>query len=195
MNSASLNSRPSQQRNNFTNSHRGGFINPQTRYAFPSSTPRTTLHNNNWSAQNHMSNSSHERNLGLDAPERLRCIKKARWGTKTVANYETIEQIGEGTYGQVFKAKRKLTNELVALKKVRVHRKIEGLPINAVREIKILKQIGRHDNLVHIHDIVISKPDPSRSCVEASIYLVFEYVDHVCRLRLFQFFFHTKFRT
>jgi len=35
-------------------------------------------------------------------------------------SYQKIEKIGEGTYGIVYKAKDKHTNELVALKKIRL---------------------------------------------------------------------------
>ena len=52
-----------------------------------------------------------------------------------------------GTYGQVYKAKDKLTNELVALKKVRLDKEKEGFPITALREIRIL-QLLNHDNIV-----------------------------------------------
>jgi hypothetical protein len=41
--------------------------------------------------------------------------------TRTIWNYERIEQIGEGTYGQVYKARCKDTGQIVALKKIRVH--------------------------------------------------------------------------
>jgi serine/threonine protein kinase len=35
-----------------------------------------------------------------------------------VQHFENLDQIGEGTYGQVFMAKDKTTGEIVALKKV-----------------------------------------------------------------------------
>lgn len=37
-----------------------------------------------------------------------------------VDKYEKIERIGEGTYGTVYKARSLLTQEIVALKKVRL---------------------------------------------------------------------------
>ncbi|KAL3902928.1 MAG: hypothetical protein SGILL_010641, partial [Bacillariaceae sp.] len=41
--------------------------------------------------------------------------------TRTLWHYDKLEQIGEGTYGQVYKAKCKDTGQIVALKKIRVH--------------------------------------------------------------------------
>jgi cyclin-dependent kinase 2 len=35
-------------------------------------------------------------------------------------NYQKIEKIGEGTYGVVYKARDKITGNLVALKKIRL---------------------------------------------------------------------------
>ena len=35
-------------------------------------------------------------------------------------NYQKIEEIGEGTYGVVYKARDKITGNLVALKKIRL---------------------------------------------------------------------------
>jgi hypothetical protein len=38
----------------------------------------------------------------------------------TMDNFQKIEKIGEGTYGVVYKARDKITNQLVALKKIRL---------------------------------------------------------------------------
>ncbi len=35
-------------------------------------------------------------------------------------NFQKIEKIGEGTYGVVYKARDRLTGQLVALKKIRL---------------------------------------------------------------------------
>lgn len=52
-----------------------------------------------------------------------------------------------GTYGLVFKAKNKITNELVALKKIRLGNEEEGIPSTALREITLLKELS-HPNIV-----------------------------------------------
>lgn len=89
-----------------------------------------------------------------------------------------LDQIGEGTYGQVYKAVNKRTGEQVALKRVRLENEKEGFPITAIREIKILRQL-HHKNVVRLIDIVlddISMEELKRT--RANFYLVFEYVDH-----------------
>lgn len=48
------------------------------------------------------------------------------------------------------------TDELVALKKVRLENEKEGFPITAVREIKILRQLN-HPNIVNLKEIVTDK--------------------------------------
>lgn len=80
------------------------------------------------------------------------------WGERCVEVFEMIAQIGEGTYGQVYKAKDRRTAQLVALKKVRLENEKEGFPITAVREIKILRQLN-HKNIVNLREIVTDKQD------------------------------------
>ncbi|XP_058837777.1 cyclin-dependent kinase 12 isoform X2 [Topomyia yanbarensis] len=100
------------------------------------------------------------------------------WGERCVDVFDMIEQIGEGTYGQVYKARDRETNELVALKKVRLEHEKEGFPITAVREIKILRQLN-HKNIVNLREIVTDKQDALEFRIDkGSFYLVFEYMDH-----------------
>ena len=55
--------------------------------------------------------------------------------------YQRIEKVGEGTYGVVYKAKDLSTNEIVALKKIRMEHEDEGVPSTAIREISLLKEV------------------------------------------------------
>lgn len=92
--------------------------------------------------------------------------------------FDIICQIGEGTYGQVYKASDKKTKEIVALKKVRLENEKEGFPITAVREIKILRQLN-HENIVNLKEIVTDKKDVLDFRKDkGAFYLVFEYMDH-----------------
>ena len=81
--------------------------------------------------------------------------------------YEKVEKIGEGTYGVVYKAKDRYTNETIALKKIRLEQEDEGVPSTAIREISLLKEM-QHRNIVRLQDVVHN---------EKCIYLVFEYLD------------------
>lgn len=81
--------------------------------------------------------------------------------------YQKINKIGEGTYGVVYKARDKITNEIVAVKKIRLDHEDEGLPSTAVREISLLKRLN-HPNIVNMKEVVSS---------ENKLNLVFEYVD------------------
>ncbi|CAF1211890.1 unnamed protein product [Rotaria sordida] len=102
---------------------------------------------------------------------------KNQWGERTVEVYEILAKIGEGTYGEVFKARDKITGELCALKKVRLENEKEGFPITAVREIQILRQLT-HPHIVNLKEIIMD----ARAIVDikndTSFYLVFEYCDH-----------------
>lgn len=84
--------------------------------------------------------------------------------------YTRIAQVGEGTYGQVFKAKSEITGILVALKKIRMEAEKDGFPITAMREIKLLQML-RHPNIVRLHEIMTTN-------VRGSVYMVFEYMEH-----------------
>lgn len=48
------------------------------------------------------------------------------------------EELGAGTYGIVYKAIDKETNEIVAVKKIRLEHTDEGIPSTAIREISLL---------------------------------------------------------
>ena len=54
---------------------------------------------------------------------------------RSVDVFEIQDQICEGTYGQVYKARDKVTNDIVALKKVLLENEKEGFPITAVSNI------------------------------------------------------------
>nr|CAH8846784.1 unnamed protein product [Trichobilharzia regenti] len=100
------------------------------------------------------------------------------WGERSVTAFDTLVQVGEGTYGHVYKARDKITGEYKALKKVRLENEREGFPITAVREIKILRQL-RHPNIVNLCEIVTDKTDPTDFKEDkGAFFLVFDYMDH-----------------
>jgi cyclin-dependent kinase 2 len=58
-----------------------------------------------------------------------------------IDRYQRTEKIGEGTYGVVYKARDKITNDTIALKKIRLEHEDEGIPSTAIREISLLKEV------------------------------------------------------
>uniref|UniRef100_A0A1X7VQH1 Protein kinase domain-containing protein n=2 Tax=Amphimedon queenslandica TaxID=400682 RepID=A0A1X7VQH1_AMPQE len=100
---------------------------------------------------------------------------------RCVSSFEILSQIGEGTFGKVYKAKDLKTGEVIALKKVliRTDSEREGFPITAVREIKILRQL-RHENIVTLKEIISDTPQAAslKHDKSSSFYLVFEYCAH-----------------
>jgi cyclin-dependent kinase 12/13 len=80
----------------------------------------------------------------------------AACGVGSLATYGDLEQVGEGTYGYVFRARDKRTAETVALKRLIVHKESQGFPLCSIREIKFLKSL-QHKNIVRLKDIVTSK--------------------------------------
>ncbi|GAA5943965.1 hypothetical protein JCM1841_004932 [Sporobolomyces salmonicolor] len=82
--------------------------------------------------------------------------------------YERLVQVGEGTYGKVYKARNVERGNLVALKRIRMEAEKDGFPVTAVREIKLLQNL-RHPNVVDLIEMLVSK---------GHVYMVFEYMDH-----------------
>ncbi|PIO62660.1 hypothetical protein TELCIR_15767 [Teladorsagia circumcincta] len=66
-----------------------------------------------------------------------------------VSNYEKLLKIGQGTFGEVFKARCKKTGKMVALKKILMENEKEGFPITALREVKMLQQL-KHENITDL---------------------------------------------
>lgn len=83
--------------------------------------------------------------------------------------YEKLEKLGEGTYGVVYKARDTQTNQIIALKKIRLENEEEGMPSTAMREISILRELN-HPAIVSLLD-VIYKP------AEKKLFLIFEFVE------------------
>lgn len=85
--------------------------------------------------------------------------------------YQKIEKpgsnLGEGTYGVVYKARDRNNGEIVALKRIRLEVEDEGIPSTALREISLLRELT-HRNIVDLKDCVQE---------DGRLYLVFEFLD------------------
>jgi len=93
-------------------------------------------------------------------------------------SYEELDVIGTGAYGTVYKG-RDLTggsDSLVALKKVKISLTDDGVPVSAIREIGLLKQVEglRHPNVVRLLDICHGRLEAE---TRLNLVLVFEYVE------------------
>ena len=75
--------------------------------------------------------------------------------------------VSSGTYGVVYKAKDRITNEIIALKKIRLEAEDEGIPSTAIREIALLKEL-QHPNIVRLVNVLHT---------DKKLTLVFEYLD------------------
>ena len=86
--------------------------------------------------------------------------------------YAKRQQIGQGTYGEVWLAQDKETDEYVAIKKMKVDgqkEKRQGFPVTAIREIRVLQRL-KHENLVQLREVSRSNGAcrPANTCVLCS---------------------------
>lgn len=75
---------------------------------------------------------------------------------RSVFTYEKLNQIEEGSYGVVFRARDTQTGDVVALKKLKLEEEKHGFPITALREINALMAC-RHENVVNIREVVVGE--------------------------------------
>eukprot|EP00242_Pyramimonas_sp_CCMP2087_P018443 CAMPEP_0198204824 /NCGR_PEP_ID=MMETSP1445-20131203/8296_1 /TAXON_ID=36898 /ORGANISM="Pyramimonas sp., Strain CCMP2087" /LENGTH=467 /DNA_ID=CAMNT_0043876887 /DNA_START=528 /DNA_END=1927 /DNA_ORIENTATION=+ len=80
--------------------------------------------------------------------------------------YKVMKQLGDGTYGAVWKATNRQTNEVVAIKKMK--RKFYSWEeCMALREVKSLRKLN-HPNVVKLKEVIRENDE---------LYFVFEYMD------------------
>ncbi|KAK0468404.1 Pkinase-domain-containing protein [Desarmillaria tabescens] len=102
-----------------------------------------------------------EEQFGVDSDKPLA-------GSSRDGSYNIVSQVGEGTFGKVYKAQNVQTGVHVALKRIRMESEKDGFPVTAMREIKLLQSL-RHANVVRLYEILVSS---------GAVYMVFEYMDH-----------------
>jgi len=83
-----------------------------------------------------------------------------------MAQFDMLEDLGQGTYGVVRRARYRSNGAEVALKRMKVTNADEGIPSTAIREVAILKELP-HENIVQLMDVF---------CGPSELVLVFELV-------------------
>ncbi|MFS7938378.1 putative protein kinase ULK-Fused family [Helianthus anomalus] len=78
-----------------------------------------------------------------------------------VENYHVIELVGEGSFGKVYKGRRKFTGQFVAMKFILKHGKSKNDIQNLRQEIEILRKL-KHENIIQMLD---SFESPQEFCV------------------------------
>ncbi|KAF3760209.1 hypothetical protein M406DRAFT_15045, partial [Cryphonectria parasitica EP155] len=99
-------------------------------------------------------------------------------GCSRIGDYELLGKLGEGTFGEVHRARSKKTGAVVALKKIIMHNEKDGFPITALREIKLLKLLS-HKNVLKMEDMAVEHPPRSTDKRKKPIiYMATPYMDH-----------------
>ena len=84
--------------------------------------------------------------------------------------YEAGQKLGKGAYGIVWKAVDKKSKDTVALKKIFDAFQNATDAQRTYREVIFLLQMGQHENIVQLHDVMKAENDKD-------LYLVFEYME------------------
>ncbi|MCJ1388011.1 hypothetical protein MMC18_000855 [Xylographa bjoerkii] len=90
----------------------------------------------------------------------------------SIDSFEQLNQLGEGTYGVVHRARERTSGKIIALKQIRMssEERQNGIPITALREIAILRSL-KHVNIVNVLDVAVGSKDLDE------IYMVMEYAE------------------
>ncbi|EUC33907.1 hypothetical protein COCVIDRAFT_39982 [Bipolaris victoriae FI3] len=105
-----------------------------------------------------------------------RTLQRQFKGCCKIGEYEMMQKLGEGTFGEVHKARQRSTGHVFALKKILMHNEKDGFPITALREIKLLKMLS-HDNVLKLEEMAVERPK-TEGRKRAILYMVTPYMDH-----------------
>ena len=95
-------------------------------------------------------------------------------GCNTLSNYEILERIHEGTYGEVYKARDVQSGALKAVKKIKKETNFAsgGISVVFLREINLIRSVA-HPNIIKIDEIVVDS--------QSDIYIVMEFIPNELR--------------
>ncbi|TEB39225.1 Pkinase-domain-containing protein [Coprinellus micaceus] len=99
-----------------------------------------------------------------------RAFHPAIQSSRSVYCYERLNQIEEGSYGVVFRARDKESGDIVALKKLKLEEEKNGFPITALREVHALMSC-RHENVVRIREVVVGD-------TLTQVFVVMDFIEH-----------------
>lgn len=86
--------------------------------------------------------------LRFPAPEWKKC--------RSVEDYEKLNDIEEGAYGWVSRAKDSVSGKVVALKRLKMDNANDGIPVTGLREIQTLMDC-EHPNIVALREVVVGE--------------------------------------
>ena len=89
---------------------------------------------------------------------------------RSVDCYEKLHKIDEGAYGVVYKARDRISGDVVALKQVKLLSTKEGFPVPALREINVLLSLS-HPNVVNVREMVVGN-------TMDKIFMAMDYMEH-----------------
>lgn len=75
---------------------------------------------------------------------------------RSVEDYEKLNDIEEGAYGWVSRAKDTVTGKVVALKRLKMDNAQDGIPVTGIREIQTLMAC-EHPNIVALREVVVGE--------------------------------------
>jgi cell division cycle 2-like protein len=75
---------------------------------------------------------------------------------RSVEDFEKLNDIEEGAYGWVSRAKDSRTGKVVALKRLKMDNANDGIPVTGLREIQTLLDCN-HENIVKLQEVVVGE--------------------------------------
>ncbi|KAJ3227864.1 serine/threonine protein kinase, CMGC, CDC2/CDK sub [Chytriomyces hyalinus] len=123
-----------------------------------------------------MTNSFLATSPSLSNPNSSSISKKVYTGCSSIDDYEVVRKVGEGTFGEVLIMNSLKTGKKYALKRILMHNEKEGIPITALREIKILKSLS-HVNIIELTEIAVKKGN-KQTRQRGEVHMVFPFMDH-----------------
>jgi len=103
----------------------------------------------------------------------LRFVTPSWAPARTIASFERLNHIEEGTYGYVSRARETATGQVVAIKKMKMdYAGNGGFPVTALREIQTLNA-AKHQHIVDLREVVTGEDGDTNE-----IFLVMDFLEH-----------------